>query len=183
MKLWSGSLILMLALAAFACKSREEVLAAAEAEGKLLAEKKARLAKGVGEALKGEGASAAEALSEGTGKVLGSAGRGLERGLDDLTIEVGAALVEQKIRAERAARHRDGAIPQIKVYLVNDAPFKGTLLLLARDGSGKEVGRSRLAVDEADANGKYVVFAFDKLTDLNLTAKLELTSVATAVTP
>lgn len=183
MKVWNWTLVLVLGVAALGCKSRDELLAAAEAEGQLMAEKKARLAKGVGEALKGEGASAAEALSEGTGKVLGSAGRGLERGLADLPIEVGADLTEQKIRAERAAHHREGGIPQIKVYLVNDAPFKGTLQLLVKDTAGKEVGRSRLAVDETDANGKYVVFAFDKLTDLNLTAKLELSAVATAVTP
>jgi hypothetical protein len=183
MRLIASILIFSFALAPLACKSREEVLAAAEAEGKLLAEKKARLAKGVGEALKGEGATAAEALTEGTGKVLNSAGRGIEKGLDDVEVTIGADLVEQKVKAERGARHREAQVPTIKVYLVNDAPFKGTLQLLAKDANGKEIGRARLAVDEAAPNGKNVLFEFDKLTDLNLATKLELSSIASAVTP
>jgi outer membrane murein-binding lipoprotein Lpp len=169
-------------LALSGCKSREEVLQAAEAEGKLLAEKKARLAKGVGEAMKGEGAAAAESLSEGAGTVLNSVGRGLEKGLDTVEISAGADLAEQKIKIERAARHREGGTPAVKAYLVTEAAFKGTLQLIARDKDGKEVGRARTGVDEAEAVGKYIVFEFDKLVDLNQASSYQISSVASAVT-
>lgn len=177
-------LILSFVLAPLAgCKSKEELLKAAEEEGRLLAEKKARMAKGVGEALKDEGAAAAEALGEGTGKVLDGVGRGLEKGLEAVEISTSDALLESKLHAERAGRHREGDAPAIKVYVVLEAPFKGTLSLVGRDGEGKEVGRSKVDLDEASATGKYVVFTFDKLTDLTQAKRFELASTASAPKP
>jgi hypothetical protein len=168
------SLAALFAFALSGCKSKEEILQAAEEKGQLVTEKNARLVKGVGEALEGEGKVAGEQLAKGTAQVV----RGIEQGVVDGASTIPITVLEGTgggtLKAERAAIHRDDPkTPQIKVYLVLDKPYKGPLTLLAKSKDGKEVGRSKLEIDEQDT-GKYFLFAFDPLVDLSLAATLEL---------
>lgn len=169
-------------LGLLACKSKEEILNAAEAEGQLLAEKKARLAKGVGEGLQGEGKSASESVLKGVAQVVRGGVSGAVEGATDLPISAGPALTEAGLKAERAAIFEDTPAGEdagarrhsIKVYLIFDKPFAGALNLIGRDTQGREAGRAKVEVAEKEPTGKYVVFAFDPLVDLSTMAQLEL---------
>lgn len=157
-----------------ACKSKEEVLKAAEEKGQLIAEKKARLVKGIGEGLQNEGKAASEALAKGSAQVIRGGASGAVEGFSNLPISVAEVLTMAGVRAERAAIHRDDPkVPAVKVYLVLDKPYKGDLTLLASTQQGSEVGRSKISVDE-QATGKYLVFSFDPLVDLSIATHLEL---------
>jgi hypothetical protein len=164
----------LVVLATFACKSREEALNEAQEQGKFLAEKKARLVKGVGEALEGEGKAASEQLAKGSAQVVRGAESGVVEGFSAIPIATSESLTTIGLKAERAAIHRDDPkTPQIKVYLVLDKAHKGDLTLIARNASQSEVGRSRISIDEPDT-GKYFLFPFDPLVDLSLASTLEL---------
>jgi hypothetical protein len=174
----TSSLIFTLSLlttaAAFGCKTKEEILKAAEDKGQTLTETKARLVKGVGEGLQGEGKTAGEALAKGSAQVVRGVEEGAVEGFSAIPVAVSEALTTNGMKAERAAIHRvDPKMPQIKVYLVLDKAYKGPLTLIAKSKEGKEVGRSKLEIDEQDT-GKYFLFAFDPLVDLSLASALEL---------
>lgn len=157
-----------------ACKSKEEVLKHAEEQGQLLAEKKARLVKGVGEGLQTEGKAAGEEVAKGAAVVARGIAQGATEGFNNLPLTITPELGAAGMKAERAAVLREDAkTPQVKVYLVLDKPFKGELTLITRSKEGSEVGRSKLAVDEP-ATGKWVVFSFDKLVDLETVTAVEL---------
>src|SRR5688572_4300675 len=143
-----------------ACKSKEEALKAAEDEAQFMAEKKARLVKGVGQALEGEGKAAAETLAKGSAQVVRGVESGAVEGFSDVPIAVSANLASAGVKGERAALLRDDPKkPKVKVYLVLDKPYKGDLTLIGRTADDKEVGRSKISIDEPDT-GKYVVFEF-----------------------
>lgn len=171
----------VLVLAPLSCKSKEEALQAAEEKARFLAEEKARLVKGVGEGLEKEGKIAGEQLAKGAAQVVRGVEGGAVEGISALPISVAEALGAAGLKAERAALHREEArgaghaspVPQVKVYLVLDKPYKGELTLVARSKEGKEVGRSKLAIDE-QATGKYVLFSFDPLVDLSIASDVEL---------
>src|SRR5262245_15529315 len=127
------------------CKTKEEILQAAEEKGKDMAEAKARVVKGVGEALEGEGKTAGESLAKGSAQVVRGIEGGATEGFGALPITVSSELGGAGMKAERAAIHRDDPkTPQVKVYLVLDKPYKGKLTLLAKSKDDKEVGRSKL---------------------------------------
>jgi hypothetical protein len=156
------------------CKSKEEILKAAEEKGEIMVEKQARLVKGIGQGLQNEGKTAGEQLAKGSAEVLRGVESGAVDGFSSMPISVSESLSGAGIKAERAALHReDPKSPQVKVYLVLDKPYKGDVTLLARSKDGKEVGRSKVAVDEPET-GKYVLFPFDPLVDLSIAASLEL---------
>jgi hypothetical protein len=166
--------IVAFSLVGAGCKTKEEILQAAEQKGQDMTEAKARVVKGVGEALEGEGKVAGEALAKGSAQVVRGIEGGATEGFAAVPITVAAELGAVGLKAERAALHRDDPkTPQIKVYLVLDKPYKGKLTLVAKSKEGKEVGRSKLEIDEQDT-GKYFLFAFDPLVDLSLASSLEL---------
>ncbi len=171
-------LLLAVLLLLAACKSKEEILNAAEEKGKTLAEEKARLAKGIGEGLSNEGKGAAEAVGKGVAEVMRGTVKGVVDGASTLPLEVAADLSDKGIRAQRAALHEetvDGKPARgVKVYLLNEKPFTGDLTLLLLDQQGLEIGRSKLTVDEKDTNGRYAFFAYDARTDLSLVQKVSL---------
>ncbi len=159
-----------------ACPSREEVLKAAEDKAKLEVEKKAVMAKGMGEALSESGKVGAESLGQGVGDVLKGAMRGVDASLQAVKVTPVAALAEQGVRVERASRGADKAegAKVISVYLVADKKFAGTLELRALDKTGKEVGRGSMAISAEAQSAQYVDFAFDVRTPLDLVDQFEL---------
>jgi hypothetical protein len=149
------------------CRSREEKLKAAEEEGNLLVATKAKLLKGVGEAVKKEGKEAAEVVAEGTGEVVKGLGSGFEKSLKTVTVKADASLAPAGIAATRAARGEDGtAAHTVTAYITFDKAFTGTLELRAYDAAEAEVGRVKVDVDEKESGAHYVDFTFDARTPL-----------------
>lgn len=162
------------ALSGCCCKSREEKLKAAEEAGDLAVSEKARVVKGMGNALDKEGTGAGESIGKGAARVLKSIGGGTMDGFNELTITTSPELTAAGLKGERAnIASIDGKQNNVKVYLVFDKPFKGDLTLLLRDKSNREAGRSKISVDE-QATGKYVLFPFDPLTEWMGVATTEL---------
>lgn len=149
------------------CKSREEKLQAAEEEGNLLAATKAKLIKGVGEAVKKEGKEAAETVVEGTGEVVKGIGQGLEKGLMAVKVKADESLATHGVAVTRAARGEQGtAAHTVTAYVTFEKAFKGTLELRAYDATDAEVGRAKVEVDEKESGAHYVDFTFDPRTPL-----------------
>lgn len=168
-------LVTVLALSSVACKSREEQLADAEAEGNLLAAKKAKLVEGVGKALKGEGSTAAKTVTEGAGSVVKAVGQGFDTSLEQVKFTVHADLTPKGIAATRAALNdktekRHG----VTVYVTVDKPYAGPLELRAYDAQNAEIGRAKVELDEKESTAKYVDFAFDERTPLLTADHFEL---------
>lgn len=164
-------------LVLIACKSREEKLQAEEDKGNFLLSSKARLVKGVGEALKSEGSEAAGVLSEGTGEVVKAVGGGFDRSLEQVKLVVHEGLAPKGINATRAAlasRSSKSDAHGVSVYLTLEQAYTGNLELRAFDARGAEIGRTKLAIDEAEATGKYVDFEFDQRTPLLTAGHFEL---------
>ena len=80
--------LLVFTCLATGCKSREEKLQAAEEQGNLLAATKARVVKGVGEALKTDGKEAAQSVTEGSGEVVKAVGAGFDKSLSQVKLAV-----------------------------------------------------------------------------------------------
>ncbi len=156
---------LALTLSGCCCKSREEKLKAAEEAGDLAVSEKARVIKGMGNALDKEGTGAGESIGKGATRVLKSIGGGAMDGLNELAIATSPELTTAGIKAERAnIASIDGKQNNVKVYVVFDKAFKGDLTLILRDKANREAGRSKVTVDEP-ITGKYVLFPFDPLTE------------------
>lgn len=157
------------------CKSREEKLKAAEEEGNLLAATKARMVKGMGEALKTDGKDAVQSVSEGTGEMVKAAGSGFDKTLSQVKVAVVPALAEQGIGVTRASKHHDTSKSKaVTVYVLFDKPWSGKLELRAYDAEKLEVGRSVVNLDEKEPTAKYVDFAFDERTPLFSLENFEL---------
>jgi hypothetical protein len=165
------------------CKSREEQLEDAEEDAKFMADKKAAMVKGLGEALKGRGAEGAQSLGEGVGDVLKGVAKGIDTSLGSIRIESTPAVAEKGLHAERANQSwggddaaKDGEKRQekVSVYLIYDKPFQGELVLRALEKDGKEVGRAFAKVEDKAGGAGYVDFPFDDRTPLKLIDRVEL---------
>jgi hypothetical protein len=157
------------------CKSREEKLETAEEEGNLLAATKAKLVKGVGEAMKKEGKEAAQVVSEGTGEVVKAVGTGFDKSLSQVKLNTVADLAPKGISATRAARATEGAgVSTVTVYVILDKPYTGPLELRAYDVQSQEVGRAKVSVDEKESTARYVDFHFDPRTPMLTADHFEL---------
>lgn len=172
-----GLMCIIALLALSACKSKEEQKNEAESEAKFLAEKKARIAKGVGEAMKGEGKDAADSLSEGVGEVIKGGASGFDKSLSKINIELDKDLKDKGIEIGRAARleqKNDKGEDGVTAYLIYNKPFKGTLLIKAFDPAGKEIGRATAQTKGGADDTSYVNFYFDQRTPLTIVKKFTL---------
>jgi hypothetical protein len=170
--------VALCALSACLCKSREERLQDAEDQGNILAATKARVAKGVGEALKKEGKEAAVTVTEGVGEVVKGVGSGVEKSLFDVKVDVTEALAAQGVTVTRAARGEASARDHsVTAYVATEKPYQGTLELRVYDELDREAGRVRVHLDEAEPVGKYVDFTFDPRAPLLTAKRFELREV------
>jgi hypothetical protein len=163
------------ALALSGCKSKDEILRAAEEKAQLEAEKKARMAKGIGEALSGAGQEASEALGKGVGDVLKGAERGVDRsGL--LDVRVAADVAQLGLKVERGERGGNGDCKSkvVQLYLVYDRAVKQPLELRAFDAAGRELGRARATLADEAAGAAYLDFGFDERAPISVIDHLEL---------
>lgn len=177
--------LMLCALSACLCKSREQQLQDAEDKGNLLAATKARLAKGVGEAMKKEGKEAAEKVTEGVGEMVKGVGAGVEKGLKEVQVAVHEDLSAKGVTTTRATRGESGTeAHSVTVYVTNEKAYAGTLELRAFDEKDQEVGRTQVELKEAVATAKYVDFTFDPRTPLLTAKRFELREgVSTKVQP
>ena len=97
--------LLVFTCLATGCKSREEKLQAAEEQGSLLAATKARVVKGVGEALKTEGKDAAQSVTEGSGEVVKAVGAGFDKSLSQVKLAVHQELQPKGVGVVIEAEH------------------------------------------------------------------------------
>jgi hypothetical protein len=174
-------LLLALAVSLSGCKSRDELLQAAEEKAKLETEKKARAAKGIGDALSGAGQQRAESLAKGFGEVLKGAERGLDGSLGAVEVVVAPELASSGLRVNRASRRsapgaRAGNV--VSSYLVCEKAVAAPLELRALDKEGKEIGRAAQPVKVAAGGAEYVDFTFDERTPLAVAARYELRAAA-----
>lgn len=157
------------------CKSREEKLQAAEEQGNLLAATKAKMVKGVGEALKNEGKEAAQAVTEGAGEVVKAVGTGFDKSLGQVKFAAHQELGAKGIGATRAARGETAAAQHtVTVYVTLDKPYTGPLELRAFDNANQEIGRVKVDVDEKSSTARYVDFTFDPRTPILTADHFEL---------
>ncbi|MDY7229281.1 hypothetical protein [Hyalangium rubrum] len=157
------------------CKSREEKLQAAEDQGNMLVSTKARIVKGVGEALKTEGKEAAQVVTEGSGEVVKAVGVGFDKGISQVKLAVHQELGPKGLGATRATRAEAAAARHsITVYVTMDQAYTGPLELRAYDAANLEIGRSKVQMDEKSSTAKYVDFEFDPRTPLLTVDHFEL---------
>jgi hypothetical protein len=167
--------LLVLTSVVTGCKSREEKLKAAEDEGNLLVSAKARVVKGVGEALKTEGKEAAQVVTEGSGEVVKAVGAGFDKSMSQVKLAVHQELSPKGVGATRAARQDvNAARHSVTVYVTVDKPYTGPLELRAYDAANQEIGRSKVELDEKESTAKYVDFQFDPRTPLLTADHFEL---------
>ena len=153
----------------------KEKLQAAEEQGNLLAATKAKLVKGVGEALKNEGKDAAQTVTEGAGEVVKAVGTGFDKSLGQVKLTLHQELGPKGIGATRAARSSEGTSKHaITVYVTLDEPYTGPLELRAYDASNLEIGRTRVRLEEKEPTGRYLDFEFDPRTPLLTAEHFEL---------
>ena len=161
-------------LSACCCKSREEKLNAAEDDGNLIVATRARLLKGVGEAVKKEGKEAAETLAEGGGEVVKGLGQGIEKGLMEVKFKPHESVASNGLGVTRTARGEQGtAAHTITAYVTFEKGFAGTLEMRAYDSENREVGRAKLDTDEKEG-ARYMDFTFDERTPLMTAGHVEL---------
>lgn len=175
MRLSQAIIVVAVTASLLACKSREEKLQSAEDQGNMLAATKAKVVEGVGKALKNEGSTAAQTLTEGTGEVVKAVGKGIDNSLEKVKLSVQADLAQKGVGATRAALNdktekRHG----VTVYVTLDKPYAGPLELRAYDKEKLEIGRAKLTLDEKEPTAKYVDFAFDERTPLLTADHFEL---------
>lgn len=168
-----GVAALALALSGCLCASREEKLKKAEDEANLAASMKARVVKGVGEALKTEGKEAAQVVAEGTGDTLKGLGAGVDKSLNQVKLTLGGELGARGLGGTRASLD-DANKHTVAVYVTMEKPYKGPLELRVYDAGDQEVGRAKVELDEKEATAKYVNFKFDEHTPLRTAGRFEL---------
>lgn len=167
--------LLVFTCLATGCKSREEKLQAAEEQGNLLAATKARVVKGVGEALKTDGKEAAQSVTEGSGEVVKAVGAGFDKSLSQVKLAVHQELQPKGVGATRAARQDAAAARHsVSVYVTVDKPYSGPLELRAYDAANLEIGRAKVELNEKESTAKYVDFQFDPRTPLLTADHFEL---------
>jgi len=157
------SLAFACTFAIFSCKTKEEKLQDAEEEGSFLVQKTSKLIEGAGNALKDDGATAAESVTEGTGEVIKAITSGFDESLTKVTVELDEGLAEmvELGRAGRTGEQDDDGMETVSVYIIPNQDLKGTLTLKAFDKDGNEMGRSKYAVDVASDDAQYHDFKFD----------------------
>ena len=161
---------LFLALLASGCESKEDRLAAAEANAKEQVELQARMVKGVGEALQGEGKVAMEAVTAGAGELVTGVGRGVEKG----TALKATLLPELAAKGVEATRASHVAATTVSAYLIFNQPYAGPVAMRALGTDGGEVGRAVVRVDEPAGSAKYFDFVFDERVPLAAVENVEL---------
>lgn len=155
------------------CASREEKLKKSEDEANLAASMKARMVKGVGEALKTEGKDAAKVVAEGSGETLKAVGAGFDKSLNQVKIGAIQELAAKGLGGTRASLDEANK-HTVAVYVTMEKPYTGPLELRVYDGEDKEVGRAKVELDEKEATAKYVNFKFDEHTPLRTAGRFEL---------
>jgi hypothetical protein len=165
--------IALLSQSCFMCASREEKLKKTEEEANLAASMKARVVKGVGEALKTEGKEAAQVVAEGGGETLKALGTGVDKSLNQVKLTLGGELGTKGVGGTRATLD-DANKHTVAVYVTTEKPYKGPLELRVYDTGDKEVGRAKVELDEKEATAKYVSFKFDEHTPLRTAGRFEL---------
>lgn len=168
-----GAAALAVALSGCLCGSREEKLQKSEDEANLAASMKARVVKGVGEALKTEGKDAAKVVGEGTGEALKGLGAGVDKSLNQVKLTVGGELGAKGLGGTRASLD-DANKHTVAVYVTLEKAYQGPLELRVYDAEDKEVGRAKVDLDEKEATAKYVSFKFDEHTPLRTAGRFEL---------
>jgi hypothetical protein len=156
------------------CGSREEKLKKAEDEANLAASMKARMVKGVGEALKTEGKDAAKVVAEGGGETLKALGGGVDKSLNQIKLTTIGELGTKGIGGTRATMDTVAKENKVAVYVTLEKPYTGPLELRVYDTENKEVGRSKIQVDEKESTAKYMDFKFDEHTPLRTADHVEL---------
>ncbi|MCP4137377.1 MAG: hypothetical protein GY754_40795 [bacterium] len=159
--------ICCLALFAAGCKSEEDQKEADTDVGKLLAEKKTRMMKGIGEVLKGEGEDAGDALGEGIADVFKGGAKGIDKSLSEVKVNLDANIAEKGLKTGRTAKLETGK-NGITVYIIFDKAYNGKFLMKAFDAAGKEVGRTTATARGAVDDAKYVDFVFDERTPITI---------------
>lgn len=160
-------MLLMLAFLLQACgKTREEELKEEHSKGAEMIENKAAVVQGAGEALKKNGADAAQSLSEGLGNVVKGVAGGVDKAESSFAISVHADAAAKKLSANRiVVSSKPGEGKAVKVYVLSADAYKGKLQLRAFDGKAVEIGRSNKVVsDLSKDDAAYVEFDFDEAT-------------------
>ncbi len=167
--------LVILSLVLVSCLSEEEAKKKAENAAKFAAEKQARIAKGVGEALKGEGKDAAESVSEGVGEVAKGFNTGFDKSLMKVNVQVAKDLQEY-VKLGRAGKYTNDTTQttDVVLYLINEKDLKTTLVIKAFDKDSLEIGRQKVSIDKKSDDAGYVQFSFDKRTPLSLATHYEL---------
>lgn len=169
--------LLILAFLLQACgKTREEELKAEHDKGAELVENKAAVVQGVGDALKKNGSTAAESLSEGLGSVVKGVAGGVDKVESSFAISVHADAAAKKLSANRIVMSdKSGTAKAVKVYVLSAEAYKGKLQLRALDGKGVEIGRSsKVDSDLGKDDAAYVEFEFDEATPFSRVNKFVL---------
>lgn len=169
--------LLALALLLQACgKTREEELKAEHDKGAELIENKAAVVQGVGDALKKNGSSAAESLTEGLGGVVKGVAGGVDKVESGFAISVHADATAKKLTANRIVKSdKGGTIKAVKVYVLSAEAYKGKLQLRALDSKDVEIGRSsKVDADLGKDDAAYVEFEFDEATPFSRVNKFVL---------
>ena len=169
--------LLVLAFLLQACgKTREEELKAEHDKGAELVENKAAVVQGVGDALKKNGSTAAESLSEGLGSVVKGVAGGVDKVESSFAISVHADAAAKKLSANRIVMSdKSGTVKAVKVYVLSAEAYKGKLQLRALDGKDVEIGRSsNVDSDLGKDDAAYVVFEFDEATPFSRVNKFVL---------
>jgi hypothetical protein len=156
------------------CGSREEKLKKAEDDANLAASMKARLVKGVGEALKTEGKDAAKVVAEGSGETLKAVAGGMDKSLNTVKLTVVGDLAPKGLGGTRATLDNAGTNHTVSVYVTLEKAYSGPLELRVYDAENKEVGRTKVQLDEKESTAKYVDFKFDEHTPLRTADRFEL---------
>lgn len=159
----------MIPFIAFSCMSEDEIKAKAEKEAKFLVEKEGRMAKGLGEGLKGEGKEGVTALAEGVGEVFKGAGEGFDKSLAKVDVRMDDGLKEF-VELGRTAKTSNDSLNTtvVSVYLACNKGYEGKLLLKAFDAENLEIGRKTVDVKLATDDAEYFDFEFDERTPLNI---------------
>ncbi len=120
--------------------------------------------------------SLAKRAGSKVGETLTDFASGVGAGVDKkmiVTVELSKALVDAGISRTIA---KSGGIdhPDAKtmsVYLTSQKPFKATLIAMALNREGLEIGRATADIDLAESDAKYATFAFPGEMDTQLVAK------------
>lgn len=148
----------MIATATLACSKQT-----AEEKGKEMATEKIDLVKGIGDALVEKGSTAAESLSQGTGKVL----KGTQSGFDKAfawKADLGASMQQAGLDVTQLQRnHSDATLKnRFDVYFVANQNALGTVQMIAYDQNQKELARVRHELNLQAQDARYETLALDE---------------------